>query len=362
MIDLVRFICGWIRVVILILRPGGVKAIAAENMVLRQQLISLSRQHKRSPKLNTLDRIMFGMLARWINPRRLSRIAITLKPATILKFHRALVKRKYHLLFSNKKSKKPGPKGPSDELIQLVVEMKRRNPRFGYLRIAMQIQEAFGIELDEGIVRRILAKHHKPIPEDSGPSWLTFIGHMKDSLWSIDFFRCESVSLKTHWVMIVMDQFTRRIIGFSVHPEVLTGADICVMFNKIISGKKLPKYLSSDNDPLFRFHRWQANLRILDIEEIKSIPYTPTSHPFIERLIGTTRREFIDHILFFNAKDLIRKLNDYQSYYNSKRGHSSLARSTPTKKAEEKSLGTISLNNYRWEKHARGLFHLPIAA
>ena len=82
--------CGWIRVVILILRPGGVKAIAAENMVLRQQLISLSRQHKRSPKLNTLDRIMFGMLARWINPRRLSRIAITLKPATILKFHRAL--------------------------------------------------------------------------------------------------------------------------------------------------------------------------------------------------------------------------------------------------------------------------------
>ena len=82
--------CGWIRVVILILRPGGVKAIAAENMVLRQQLISLSRQHKRSPKLNTLDRIMFGMLARWINPRRLSRIAITLKPATILMFHRAL--------------------------------------------------------------------------------------------------------------------------------------------------------------------------------------------------------------------------------------------------------------------------------
>ena len=113
------------------IKASGVKAIAAENMVLRQQLISLSRQHKRSPKLNTLDRIMFGMLARWINPRRLSRIAITLKPATILKFHRALVKRKYHLLFSNKTPKKPGPKGPSDELIQWVVEMKRRNPRFG---------------------------------------------------------------------------------------------------------------------------------------------------------------------------------------------------------------------------------------
>ena len=86
MIDLVRFICGWIRVVILILRPGGVKAIAAENMVLRQQLISLSRQHKRSPKLNTLDRIMFGMLASWINPRRLSRSAITSNQLLSLSF------------------------------------------------------------------------------------------------------------------------------------------------------------------------------------------------------------------------------------------------------------------------------------
>ena len=125
---------------------------------------------------------------------------------------------------------------------------------------------------------------------------------MKDSLWSIDFFRCESLFLKSHWVMIVMDQFTRRIIGYAVHAESLSGTDICVMFNKIICGKNLPKHLSSDNDPLFRFHRWQAILRILDIDEIKSVPYTPTSHPFIERLIGTTRREVLDHILFFKAK------------------------------------------------------------
>ena len=101
MITLANFICGWIRVMILLLRPGGVKAIAAENIVLRQQLISLSRQHKRSPKLKATDRILFGMLASWINSRRLSRIEITIRPATILKFHRALVNHKYHLSFSN---------------------------------------------------------------------------------------------------------------------------------------------------------------------------------------------------------------------------------------------------------------------
>jgi hypothetical protein len=74
------------------------------------------------------------------------------------------------------------------------------------------------------------------------------------------------------------------------------------MLNQIIAGKSLPRHLSSDHDPLFRFHRWLANLRILEVEEIKSIPYVPVSHPFVERLIGTIRREF-DHVLIWNAID-----------------------------------------------------------
>ncbi len=98
--------------------------------------------------------------------------------------------------------------------------------------------------------------------------------------------------------MVVMDQFTRRIIGFAVHAGNPDGIAVCRMFNSIISGKTLPKYLSTDHDPLFRFHRWQANLRILEIEEIETVPYTPTSHPFVERLIGTVRREFLDNTLF----------------------------------------------------------------
>lgn len=165
----------------------------------------------------------------------------------------------------------------------------------------------FGIILDKDIFRRILSRHYKNNPTDAGPSWLTFIGDMKDSLWSTDLFRTESIHLKTHWVMVVLDQFTRRIVGFSTRKGSVTGIDFCCMFNKIINRRDVPKYLSSDNDPLFHFHRWKANLRILDIEEIKSVPYAPTSHPFIERLIGTIRREILDKTFYWHSNDLQNK-------------------------------------------------------
>ena len=74
------------------------------------------------------------------------------------------------------------------------------------------------------------------------------------------------------------------------------------MFNCALRGHRwLPKYLSSDHDPLYRFHQWQANLRILEVTEIKSIPYVPLSHPFVERLVGTLRREYLDHMLFWTT-------------------------------------------------------------
>ena len=124
---------------------------------------------------------------------------------------------------------------------------------------------------------------------------------MKDSLWSIDLFVCDSINLKTHWVLVVMDQHTRRIIGFAVNEGPVDGPNLCRMFSKIISDKCLPKYIDRDNDPLYKYHHFQSNLRILKdfdgVEQIRTIPYTPTSHPFIERLIGSIRREFLDKTL-----------------------------------------------------------------
>lgn len=287
----IHFLCLLVK----LLKPGGVRAVMAENLALKQQLITLNRCNKRSPKLTSFDRFFYGLLAFIIGEHRIHKIAVILKPSTILKFHR---------------------------------------------------------------------RYKHKLPFGGGPSWLTFIGQVKDSLWSVDLFRCESVSLKSHWVMVIMDQFTRRIIGFSVHVGDCDGIAYCRMFNSIVSGYSHPKYLSSDNDPLFRFHRWKANLRIIDIEEIKTIPYVPLSHPFVERLIGTVRREYIDHSMFFNSRDLQKKLDRFQKYYNETRGHSSLQSKTPKNVSAEDNPDQkiASLNNYRWKRHCNGLYQLPVAA
>ena len=126
-------------------------------------------------------------------------------------------------------------------------------------------------------------------------------------------FRCESrIRLKSDWQLVVMDKFTRRLIGLVVHTGDVDGIALCRMINQIISGKEPPRCLSSDYDPLFEYHRWQANLRILEIEPIKSVPYTPISHPFVECLIGTIRREFLDQTLFWNAVDLGKSLKRFR--------------------------------------------------
>ena len=82
--------------------------------------------------------------------------------------------------------------------------------------------------------------------------------------------------------------------------------------------------LSSDHDPLYRFHQWQANLRVLMVQEIKTVPCVPLSHPFVERLIGTIRREYLDQTLLWTAADLEQKLRLFQDYFNRQRVHSGL--------------------------------------
>ena len=214
--------------------PGGIHAVAAESLAIKHQLIIMARSRRRSPNLTPRDRVILGFCTLLVSPRRLGRIVI-LKTSTLLRFHRALVKRRYRVLFSSGSRRRPGPKGP---LIDAVVETKRRNPYFGCRNIAAQIFSAFGIALNKDVVRRILVRHYPAGPEGGGPSWLAAIGHARDPLWRVDLFR-QSILLKSYWILVV-----------------------------------------------------------LDADEIKTIPGTPRSHAFVERLIGTTRRDYLDRIWF----------------------------------------------------------------
>jgi transposase InsO family protein len=350
----------FIAVLARLLGPGGVRSLVAESLLLKHQLLIVNRSRQRSPNLSAWDRILAGLLALLMRPTRLLRSAIVLKPSTLLGLHKALSEHKYRLLFSPNPRRKPGPKGPSAELTRAVVEMKERNPGWGCPRIAQQIALAFHIPIDKDVVRRILAHYYLPGGDATGPSWLTLLGHMKDSLWSMDLFRCESATLRTHWVLVVMDRYTRRIVGFGVHAGTVDGVALCRMFNHALRRHRwLPKYLSSDNDPLYRFHQWQANLRILEVTEIKTVPYVPRSHPFVERLIGTIRRECLDHTLFWTSADLENKLLDFKTYYNHHRTHQSREGRTPDTPPSQP---IANLSSFHWQRHCRGLYQTPVAA
>jgi hypothetical protein len=129
------------------------------------------------------------------------------------------------------------------------------------------------------------------------------------------------------------------------------------MFNRAIQAQTMPKYLSSDHDPLYRFHQWQANLRVLMVQEIKTVPYVRLSHPFVGRLIGTIRREYLDQTLFLTATE--QKLHLFQDYFDRQCLHSGLDGQLP-----EPGEAKVSLNfaSYRWQQHCRGLFQTPTAA
>ncbi len=147
-----------------------------------------------------------------------------------------------------------------------------------------------------------------------------------------------------------------------MHVGNVDGMALCRMFNRAVSRMGAPKYLSLDNDPLFTYCQWEANLPILEIDELKTVPYTPISHPFVERLIGSLRRELLDQVFFWNTVDLERKLQSFQLYFNHSRTHASLDGSTPAEKSGDVVTHPAALSNFTWEKHCAGLFELSMVA
>ena len=173
-------------------------------------------------------------------------------------------------------------------------------------------------------------------------------------------FRSSAVPRKS-WIDPHHRVRVSRIIGLGVHHGDVDGANLCRMFNDAIHGQGAPRHLSTDHDPLFEAHRWKATLRVLEIDEIKTVPHVPMSHPFVERLIGTLRREFLDHVLFWNARDLERKLADFTAYYNSAQVHAGLDGYTPSGFASGHRGARAEVGKVRWVPHRRGLvgLHAP---
>jgi hypothetical protein len=177
--DLLVLLVHLLTTIAKLLGPGGARAIVADSLLMKQQLLVINRSRRRAPNLSALDRFLLGFWSLFLSPHRIRRAAVILRPSTLLNFHDMLKKRKYRMLYLSSRKGKPGPKGPSQELIEAIVEMKRRNSRFGCPRIAQEMNKAFGVDIDKDVVRRVLEKHYRPGSDSGhGPSWLTFIGHM----------------------------------------------------------------------------------------------------------------------------------------------------------------------------------------
>ena len=137
-------------------------SVHGQSGLLKHQLVISSRARRRAPNLNSFDRFLQGLGSLFVPQSRIPKLAAILKPRTLFRFHGALKKCKYRWLFSSGGHRRPGPKGPSKELIDAIVEFKRRNPRVGCPRIAQEIAHAFGIDINKDIVRRVLAIHYRP--------------------------------------------------------------------------------------------------------------------------------------------------------------------------------------------------------
>src|SRR5215469_8935844 len=128
MYDILALFLHLIVTLVRLIKPGGLRAVVAESVLTRHQILILNRSRKRAPNLRLSDRIIAGLCTLLMHPSRMLRCGVALKPSTLLYFHHVLTKRKYRMLFSSQRGGRPGPKGPTQELISAVIEMKRRNP------------------------------------------------------------------------------------------------------------------------------------------------------------------------------------------------------------------------------------------
>jgi putative transposase len=186
-----------------LLRRGGVRAVAAESLALKHQLLISNRSHHRAPNPTTLDLIVLALTALFVSPAVLRSSALSSSRPRYCNFHKMLVCEKYRRLFSSSSHRhNPVPKGrlrnslrPSSRSRGAIRSLAACGlPSKSLIRSA---------QIDKDVVCRVLASHDRPGSRTEGPSWLPFIAHLKDRLWSVDLFRCESIRLKSYWVLVV---------------------------------------------------------------------------------------------------------------------------------------------------------------
>jgi len=295
---------------------GGHCQLALENLALRQQLDVYKRTMARPP-LRRTDQLFWVVLARvWTGWRR---PLVIVTPNTVLRWQR----RRFREYWTKLSARPTGGRPPvSAEIKALVSRMVSANPLWGAPRIHAELLK-LGMDLAERTVSRLMPKH-RPRPSQT---WRTFLtNHVRD-LVSLDFFTVPTAGLRVLFVLVVLAHHRRRVVHFNVteHPTAhWTAQQIVDAFPDDCA----PPYLLRDRDCVYG-HAFRQRVKGMGIDELLTAPHSPWQNPFAERLIGSIRRECLNHILVLSERHLRRILVRYFAYYHRARTHISLDKDAP---------------------------------
>ena len=309
---------GWTPMIIVFLRSllRSQSELAAENLALRQQLAILEHKSK-CPRLRKRDRIFWVWLSRfWSNWRT---ALLIVQPDTVVRWHQQSFKLYWRW---KSRSRKPGRPKLDVEIRKLIRRMSLENPLCGTPRIQSELR-LLGYAASKATVDKYKVRHRKPPSQ----TWRTFLDNHVRDIVAIDFFTIPTATFRILFCFVVLRHDRRFVAHFNVtaNPTAQWTAQQVV---EAFPEEKTPRFLIRDRDSIYgEFFR--QRIRNIGIEEVVTAPRSPWQNPLVERLIGSIRRECLNHVIVLNEQHLRRILRGYFEYYHHARAHLSLDRNSP---------------------------------
>lgn len=290
--------------------------LAAENLALRQQLAILKQKTKLT-RLRPRDRVFWVWLSKlWSNWRS---VLVIVQPATVVRWHGKGFKLYWRW---KSRAKKPGRPPIWREIRNLVRRMCRENPTWGAPRIQSELR-LLGYDVSETTIDKYMIRDRKP----PSPTWRTFLDNHLQDIVAIDFFTVPTATFRILFAFVVLRHDRRIVVHFNVteHPTAEWTAQQIV---EAFPVDEVPRFLICDRDRIYGAY-FRNRVKHLGIKKIVAARRSPWQNPFVERLIGSIRRECLDHVIILNERHLRRILSSYFEYYHESRTHLSLNRNSP---------------------------------
>lgn len=304
--------------------------VALEIIALRHQLAVLHHQHSQRPRLRRVDRLLWAWLLRlW--PRWRSALLLV-QPETVIGWHRQGFK-----LFWRWKSRRRGPGRPrvDPDIRALIRRMSIANPLWGAPRIHGELLK-LGIDVGQTSVAKYMVKHRKPPSQN----WRTFLDNHASDIAALDFFTVPTATFQVLFVLVIIIHARRNVLHFNVtaNPTAQWTAHQVV---EAFPWDTAPRYLLRDRDGIYGC-AFRRRVKGMGIEEVLTAPRSPWQNPYVERLVGSVRRDCLDHVIAVNEQHVRRVLNRYFEYYGQSRTHLSLDKDSPEhRQVEPPELGDL---------------------